>query len=889
MCAIFAANAAKLEGVVKDQSGAAITSAAVSAKGPATLTTVTDDHGHFVFDNLAAGDWTITAERPGFTAASVNVTLRASESREIAIELKIAPVETDVEVVGRRSALANSDPNYRELRDSAPNVAYNVENIELKRDVGTFTLRRGQIAFLPPVLDRVAEAVFVGEGRFQMTPAVPMEQQHLQGVIGTTSVDEEFTAATLLFTDDTFAEITKQSKTVGMNPAVMTALKDFRQRVRHQPEHPRSMTEALLGGEDIPNLDADLLAELYNPAQGGSFRAYISGKHFSDLRFLLIPGGAMPQLPSPEEIALIDFDPLGERDGIWYLSHRREEWASNAVNSAENKRVVRAQSYAIETAIGKNAHLASSADVGFTAVIEGARVIRFGLLPALRVTRVTFENREMAFIQEPRRQDGSFYVVMPQAMKKGAAYQLHVEYEGDHVIRSEGNGNFSVGARTSWYPSINSFLDHATYDLVFKVPKMYTVVSVGKLVKESREQDFAVSEWKSDVPLAVAGFNYGGFKKKQVVDPATRYQIEAYATEEVPGYLREAAEQQALTPTAMADRALVDGQNSMRLFEHYFGECPYGRIAITQQPEANFGQSWPSLVYLPLFAFFDSTQRWMLMGQHAFRYAEFIQEVTPHEIAHQWWGHMVGWASYRDQWLSEGFAEFSAGLFLEGTEKPAEVNRFWERLREEIVQKNQFGIAPNDAGPIWMGLRLDTHKTEGAYNRLIYPKGAYILQMLRMLMHDDKTGDQDFIEMIKDFVKSHLNQNATSESFKMVVERHMKPVLDMEGTHRIDWFYRDWIYGTDLPHYRLEYSIKTEGGKAAFTGKLAESGVSPAFLMRVPVYFDIDGRMLRAGYVAMHGNMTSNELKITLPKKPKHVSINAFHDVLAAEITVKEL
>lgn len=33
----------------------------------------------------------------------------------------------------------------------------------------------------------------------------------------------------------------------------------------------------------------------------------------------------------------------------------------------------------------------------------------------------------------------------------------------------------------------------------------------------------------------------------------------------------------------------------------------------------------------------------------------------------KWWGHAVGWASYHDQWLSEGFAEFSAALFLENT------------------------------------------------------------------------------------------------------------------------------------------------------------------------------------------------------------------------------
>jgi hypothetical protein len=59
--------------------------------------------------------------------------------------------------------------------------------------------------------------------------------------------------------------------------------------------------------------------------------------------------------------------------------------------------------------------------------------------------------------------------------------------------------------------------------------------------------------------------------------------------------------------------------------------------------------------------------------------------------------------------------------------------------------------------------------------------------------------------------------------------------------------------------------------------------------MGVPIYFDFDGHPARAGAVALLGNMTSSEVKIRLPKKPKHVLLNANHDVLAAETVVKEM
>src|SRR5262249_58412455 len=98
-------------------------------------------------------------------------------------------------------------------------------------------------------------------------------------------------------------------------------------------------------------------------------------------------------------------------------------------------------------------------------------------------------------------------------------------------------------------------------------------------------------------------------------------------------------------PTRLTEKALVESKNSIRIYNLWFGEVPYGRIAITQQPQMNFGQSWPTLVYLPIISFFDSTQRWQLFGLDS-GLTSFIQEVTPHEVAHQWWGHVVGWATY---------------------------------------------------------------------------------------------------------------------------------------------------------------------------------------------------------------------------------------------------
>jgi hypothetical protein len=627
---------------------------------------------------------------------------------------------------------------------------------------------------------------------------------------------------------------------------------------------------------------------LYNPNSLPSFSAYLHGRHYRDLRFLIAPRGAMRHMPSPEEVGLIHLDPAGEHEGILYLTHLRSEWQNHTASSNEDKRIIALKSYRIETAIAGNGHLTASADVTFHALRDGDRVLDFGLLPSLRVSHVsTPDGKEAGFIQEGRKEDGSFYALLPQPTVKGQIYSLHIEYEGNKVLADAGNGSFSVGARTSWYPSVAAFGDRATFDLIFKVPKRYTLVGVGKLVKQWREGDYAASEWVSETPLAVAGFNYGDFKKKEREDPESKYEIEAYATAEVPAYLQNHGFG-TMAPSAMADNAVVDALNSIRLFEHWFGLLPYGRIAITQQPEFDRGQSWPTLVYLPVTAFLDETQRWSLLGGNAFRFAEFIDEVAPHEVSHQWWGHLVGWATYHDQWLSEGFADFSASLFLQATEKKQDkFDQYWERARKMILEKNQFGQSANQAGPVWMGLRLDTYRTGNAFRKLVYPKGGYTLHMLRSLMWNSKTADEDFIAMMHDFVTTNTGKNASTEDFLAAINRHMRKDMDLEGNGRADWFIREWIYGSDIPSYRMEYSTSpADQGKVLLTAKITQSGVSDTFRMRVPIYLDFDGSMMRLGSIGLVGDQTSPEFKVIIPKKPKRVILNAHHDILTAESVV---
>ena len=890
--ACLCANAAVLTVQVSDPSGSPALGAQVelrAASGAPAGSVKTGADGKAEFTALTAGHYTLRITLRGFSPVERAVEVAGAGPLQIAITLALAPGQEEIEVTSHAGALANNDPNYRALRDAGTVETYSVNELIIKRDRGVLVLHQGRISFTSAVLGRVTMASFSGNGEFTLTPLPASEVEYLRHFTSEDAIHEEFNRLALAFTDDTYREISQQAHKEDGAPE-MHALNGLRERLRQRQERPRSQLEFLLTDESMDNVDADVLADLYNPDRAGFFNAYITGKKHSDLRFEVRPRGVLLSLLAPEEVAVINVDVEGREEGIWYLAHFEREYQAGVASSNEDRRAVHAEHYSIETVIGRGNRLSAVADLTFTPLIDGERLIKFGLLPALRVTRVSANNREIPYIQEGRKRDGSFYVIWPERLKTGSRYQVKIEYEGNQVVHDEGSGNFSVEARTSWYPSLNSFSDRSTFDLTFKFPKQYTLVGVGKLEKEWKEEGFSAAHWVSEIPLAVAGFNYGLYKKKELTDPQTKYVVEAYATADVPAYLRDHGFG-AMTPSAMAQNALVDTENAIRLYRAYFGDAPYGRIAVTQQPAFGFGQSWPTLVYLPVSAFLDATQRYSLMGGNTFRFAEFIQEVTPHEVAHQWWGHMVGWASFHDQWLSEGFAEYSAGLFTESIEhNPAKTKEFWDHLRKHITDKNEYGISPNDAGPVWTGLRLNTFRTPGAYNRVVYPKGAYVLHMLQMMMQDPKTGDQRFIEMMHDFVQTYYGRNASTEQFQSMVEKHIDPHMDPTGHGRMDWFFDEWVRGTELPGYRFEYSLTPQpDGKLLLRGTVQQSGVSDKFWMVVPVYGDFGSGPVRIGRLALHGAATSKEFRVALPQKPKRLMIDAHNDILAREIDNKEV
>ena len=782
------------------------------------------------------------------------------------------------------AAAPNADPTYQQLRNlTLSGEAVSVGNFDLKRDAGTFHLHSGTVCFVAPVQGKVTGAVFVGDGNFVLDPPSESERQSLKLLTKEDQFNESFSHAVLRFTDSTYDDIKK-----GGSPASggcdAGPLRDSQNATRHKIKS---------------NLEARILEDVLSPEPGGLFYAFIHGKRYND-----------------QEIYEIDPDWGSAQVNFWtYDENKRGEWASFNLTEKHQHggvgRLMRIEHQQLDVTFEKNGSLSGKAATDMVARRKGVRVVPFNLFRPLRVQSVTANGQPLSFIQEDKNDDGNFTVILPAPLSEGEKVTITTTYGGKEAVSNEGGGNYFPVARENWYPNDpgSSLGEFALYDMTLRIPKGMKMAATGMLVSESNDGGQNTTVWKSEAPQTVAGFSFGRFK--EVEDKLTKpeYLIQSYANEASPDWvtnIKNESESDSLTQgmhksfnmkgdkiplgemstVSLNKKSLAEAELAVQLYTDYYGPSLFKHLQITQQAACNFGQSWPELVWIPICYYFDTTLRHSLGLDWGDR--GYWKEVAPHEVAHQWWGHTVGFASGRDQWMSEGFADMSAALYIGMIEKdPKKVIQFWNDERQILLERDAQGFRAIDVGPLTMGYRANNSRTgSNVTRRLIYPKGAYVLHMIRMMMFDNKTGDQNFKATMQDFVQTYSGKAATTEDFKAMVEKHMTGEMDLDGNHHLDWFFNEYVYGTALPSYKIDYKFdKDANGDVVFGLKVTQSGVDDKFRMLVPVYLELaDGRIINFGRARLFGSKVVDE-KIPLKglkDAPKRAFLNYYDDVLAS-------
>jgi len=752
-----------------------------------------------------------------------------------------------------------------ELRPDGTRV-YTVHQIALRRDVVNLTFVEGKLAFLQPLDGRITGAVFTGEGRVFATPRDRGERQSLAQFLGLPMLDVGFSKVILRFTDDTAGEIQRQIDSAGARPESDPefAAEWANVTANLNPWHSLRILFDWLSTDPRPYFYAGFASSAV-----GAFDVLVDDRR-------------------PEQVLI--GQPRFSGGARLY-----DIWASFPVGSSPPNTgdAFAPLDYRVDTDIAPDLSLEGKTLLHIKALRVGERMVALELSRNLGVETVkTDDGRPLAYFQNEdlsrreilRRGNDSLLVVLPAAAKAGEEFRIEVAYRGS-VISDAGNGIAFVGERGAWYAHATGEEQFVPFDLRFRWPRRYTLVATGAKSEAAEEGDTKHARWKSEVPFAVAGFNLGEYKAETA--GAGRPQIEIYANSQLEDAIRERLRKNFTPPavppnpssstlggnalTSAAPEPLIprpsdvmkqlggEIADSIQFFERLDGPFPFDHLDVSQIP-GNFGQGWPELLYLSTLAFLPpETEKQAGIGERA---QQAAREILPfHEAAHQWWGNVVVSANYRDSWIEESMANYLSLLYSDSKKPGAHRLHDWlEHFRDALITKAPGAtLSADEAGPLTFGPRLNSSRTPNAYETVTYGKGAWVIHMLREMMREPAAKDPDarFREMLQSILTDYHFRPLTTAQFQRAIESHMTASMDLEGNHSMAWFFEQWVRGTGIPHYKVEFQVKPRGQEFVVTGKLKQTGVSDIFTAAVPLYgVRPPGKRQRLGVVVTTGPET---------------------------------
>ena len=841
-------------------------------------------------------------------------------------------------------------PIYEELREARLEHAGRIRDGRLRTERFEFELTDGHLYLLAPVAGRVTAAVFLGDGQVRFYPPDAVEHHQLEKFLDADYLEESFDRIVFRFSDETADRLRALT-----NPAPEVDVDKANDLLEDRREE---LLERQLINRDS-RLVADLLAaqadinsgENGNPSPRalgtrGYFVAEVDGKEHDWFTIQVEPRDL-------EEVQISRFNRGRNIRDVWSSFHSLDDFTPGTLadpftapppkrdeaDAADHdgrddapepdlptrpaepdqerwSAPVRVPIVDVDLALDGNGEAKGTTALVIDALRPMAAV-RLNISPVLEVTDVRWVPRQndagadeparpdqaeeataagpsveepdpsepeplsgepLHFVQEKhdRRFSEDLYepwvtVKLPRLVARGERFTLELAYEGKLVERLRSNQDFFLRDTLNWYPQ-HPDARRSSLRLTFRIPEKYQVASGGTLMEDRVEGKTRIVRWVVEEPVHHMAFHYGRFDVSHIqIDGVPP--IALYANRNHLGFA-----------PGNREKTIEDLASSIRVYSDYFGPFPFASLVVTETPALG-GQAFPGFLLLSYQTF----------GELHTGEAELFRS---HETAHQWWGSAVDWESYRDQWLSEGFAQYAAALYvLVGQDDESQFRQMLEAWRLDVLGKvnvgqglglRHYGFRPqdilesdgSDSGPLVVGFRLNSTKTPRDYRLLVYEKGAYVLHMLRMMLtdfeNDDRDGNDDerFRQMMRRFANDHLDRLATTRTFEAAVTRAFDEPMD--------WFFDQWVYAVDMPTYRPDLAVVPTGDgdlPFALRGRITQEDVPEDFRMPVPIRVTFDDRPPMVHRVWVEAARV--DVDLPLPARPSEIEFNYLNAVLA--------
>ena len=369
----------------------------------------------------------------------------------------------------------------------------------------------------------------------------------------------------------------------------------------------------------------------------------------------------------------------------------------------------------------------------------------FGDMP---IDSVTVSGQPAKYDRAPDR----LKVVLPRAAKHGDKLNVRVTYHGipkdGLIFANDRDGKPSVTGDNwpnrvhHWLPSLDHPSAKATVSFTIAAPPRNLVVANGQAISMTRN-GAAPSIWRFEEAKPISPYcmviavNEGALilAEDNSVTPLSYY---------VPQRDR-----------AYAAKGFSSAAPALAFFNQTVGPYPYEKLALIVGA-TRFGGMENSTAIVFTSTIFDLRPNEKMSAR--FGIPSRIESLVAHEIAHQWFGDSVTASTWADLWLSEGFATYFAGLFIEKYEGE---QAFREYMR--LAAQRYFAYEKQRNAPIHDTQTEDLMKLLNANN---YEKGSWVLHMLRK-----RLGDETFFSGLRSYYRAHRDGTASTEDLRKALEK----------------------------------------------------------------------------------------------------------------------
>jgi aminopeptidase N len=439
-----------------------------------------------------------------------------------------------------------------------------------------------------------------------------------------------------------------------------------------------------------------------------------------------------------------------------------------------------------------DAHIEGSNTMTVMALVDNVRAFRFWLHNSLSIAEVRLDGSVAAW----RRLDTeTIEVELGRSFARDQGFELEVQYEGSPVtagwmsIVFENRRGTPVVSTLSepwysytWWPVKEDSRDKATGELLITVPSELTVVSNGVLVDvDNLAGNRRRFHWSTDYPMSPYLFAFS----------ATRY-------------------------NTFGDNFLhAEGSMPVEFYVYPDSDTPQNRAQwrLSVDMLATFGDLYGLYPFIDeKYSIYQFPWGGGMEHQTATGQGGFWEDLTAHELAHQWWGDMVTCATWSDIWLNEGFATYSEALWFEfesGVSDPYALRLAMSRRRPSQVDGTVYVHDPSNVARIFS-------------SNYSYRKGAWAVHMLRGVI-----GDDSFFSLLGSYRERYQYRTAATDDFRKVAE-------EVWGGD-LRWFFDQWVYGGGAPAYRYGWREHEIGGRRYLEVSLAQVQNESAFEMPVVI------------------------------------------------------